>query len=112
MGRRKISTEAMAAVLIKSARRCCLCFGLNGDFSEKKGQIAHLDHNAANNSECNLVFLCLEHHDAFDSSTSQSKGITREEIKYYRVSSLKRSKSSCPGEVLKILRISPQSWRT
>src|SRR5712691_2571626 len=84
MGRPKIPTENVAAVLIKSARRCCLCFGLNGDFSEKKGQIAHVDHNPANNSGYNLVFLCLEHHDAYDSSTSQSKGLTREEIEYYR----------------------------
>ena len=61
-----------------------MCFDLSGDLREKKGQIAHLDQNASNSSEDNLVFLCLEHHDQFDSSTSQSKGLTKEEVKIYR----------------------------
>jgi hypothetical protein len=32
----------------------------------------------------NLVWLCLEHHDEFDSHTSQSKGLTPEEVRAYR----------------------------
>jgi hypothetical protein len=50
----------------------------------KRGQIAHLDRNAANPSFDNLVFLCLEHHDQFDSRTSQSKGLTPDEVRQYR----------------------------
>ncbi len=82
--RRKIPSEVLTTVLVRSARRCCLCFGLRGDFSERKGQVAHIDHDPANHTERNLVFLCLEHHDAFDSSPSQSKGITKEEVEFYR----------------------------
>jgi hypothetical protein len=71
-------------VLERSGRRCCICFGLHGDFEVKRGQIAHLDHNHQNNNIDNLAFLCLAHHDEYDTRTSQSKGWTIEEAKYYR----------------------------
>ncbi|OFY35014.1 MAG: hypothetical protein A2275_09370 [Bacteroidetes bacterium RIFOXYA12_FULL_35_11] len=64
-----------------SARRCCLCFRLNKDLLEKKGQIAHLDQNKKNIKIENLAWLCIEHHDAFDSKTSQSKNYTLSEVK-------------------------------
>jgi hypothetical protein len=54
--------------------RCCV----------KTGQIAHLDHNHNNNEPDNLAFLCLVHHDQYDSKTSQSKGLRENEIKRYR----------------------------
>jgi hypothetical protein len=73
----------LTEVLLRSRRRCCLCFGLNEDFDEKKGQVAHLDKDRNNNSPENLAFLCLEHHDAYDSRTSQSKGMTLGEIRAY-----------------------------
>ncbi len=76
--------EVETMVLTGSARRCALCFGLNRDFSEKKGQIAHLDKDRNNSSLENLVWLCLECHDRYDSRTSQSKGITKGEVKVYR----------------------------
>jgi hypothetical protein len=57
---------------------------LRKDTREKKGQIAHLDHNCANNNIGNLAWLCLEHHDQYDSRTSQSKGLTQQEVKKYR----------------------------
>jgi hypothetical protein len=50
----------------------------------KKGQVAHLDHDSRNNSLENLVFLCLEHHDEYDSQTRQSKGLTKREVKDFR----------------------------
>jgi hypothetical protein len=50
----------------------------------KSGQIAHLDRNNQNASEDNLCFLCLEHHDEYDSSTSQRKGLTQNEVRSYR----------------------------
>jgi len=71
-------------VLYSSARRCCVCFALNRDYSEKKGQIAHLDRDYSNNSLNNLAWLCLEHHDAYDTRTSQSKGFSESEVRRYR----------------------------
>ena len=71
-------------VLINCKRRCALCFGLNGDAGIKTGQIAHIDKNSNNDSEDNLLFLCLFHHDRYDSITSQSKNFTRSELLYYR----------------------------
>lgn len=79
--RPKIPTSVQTAVLTESRRRCCLCFHLDGDDSEKPGQIAHLDHDPTNNAEDNLAWLCLPHHDRYDSRTSQSKGLTIEEAK-------------------------------
>jgi hypothetical protein len=77
---KRIETE----VLLHTRRRCPICFGLKGDLGEKQGQIAHLDRDSSNNSADNLAYLCLTHHDEFDSRRSQSKGITIEEVKRYR----------------------------
>jgi hypothetical protein len=83
-GRPRISTETLRLVLTRSRRRCAVCLALAGDFSQKKGQIAHLDHDPSNNDDDNLVFLCFEHHDEYDSKTSQRKGLTAPEVKKYR----------------------------
>jgi hypothetical protein len=82
--RKSIPPSSELDVLFQSRRRCCLCFGLNGDFEEKRGQLAHLDRNNSNNQLDNLAFLCLEHHDIYDSKTSQSKGWRENEVKKYR----------------------------
>lgn len=82
--RKQLPPDIQTKVLVDSGRRCCVCFGLNGDLSIKRGQIAHLDHDPNNNSLDNLVFLCLPHHDQYDSRTSQSKGFTIKEVKLYR----------------------------
>ena len=50
----------------------------------KGGQIAHLDHNSHNNVLDNLAFLCFDHHDEYDSVTSQRKGLTAGEVKEFR----------------------------
>ena len=84
MKRKSVPKSVETKVLTKSRRRCCLCYGLKLDDSEKAGQIAHLDGNASNNDIQNLAFLCLEHHDKYDGSTSQSKGYTIQEVKNYR----------------------------
>lgn len=81
---RKKNPRACRDVLLKSRRRCCLCFGLKHDQGEKKGQIAHLDQDPANDRPDNLVFLCLEHHDQYDATTSQSKSLQIGEVKAYR----------------------------
>ncbi|RUU46713.1 hypothetical protein EOD08_07880 [Mesorhizobium sp. M6A.T.Ca.TU.002.02.2.1] len=84
MARKPIPKTTQARVLIASRRRCCICYGLNRDTAIKEGQIAHLDHNNSNNEIDNLAFLCLIHHDAYDSTRSQSKGLTIGEVKTFR----------------------------
>jgi hypothetical protein len=84
MVRKAVPQETQVEVLASCRRRCAICFGLNRDTGIKPGQIAHLDRDAANPSIYNLVFLCLEHHDQFDSRTSQSKGLTSDEVRRFR----------------------------
>lgn len=82
--RRKIPDVTQAQVLLEGRRRCCVCFGLKRDDGLKRGQIAHLDRDRTNNRPSNLAFLCLDHHDEYDSPTSQSKGLTKAEIRHFR----------------------------
>jgi hypothetical protein len=82
--RKKTLLGVETAVLAKSARRCTLCFHLNGDLTEKIGQIAHLDKNRANGVKDNLVWMCLPHHSLFDSKTKQHKNYTIREVKAAR----------------------------
>jgi hypothetical protein len=86
MDRKQVPVDVETAVLLKGARRCTLCFHLNGDLNEKNGQIAHLDKNPSNCAEENLAFLCLDHHTLFDSRTSQHKNYTLHEVKTARAS--------------------------
>ncbi len=76
------STEAQ--VLLDCKRRCCLCYYLGGDKSPRKGQVAHLNRERSDSRPDNLVFLCFEHHDEYDSQTSQSKNLTPLEVRHYR----------------------------
>ncbi len=84
MARKKIPENTQKKVLTASRRRCAICYGLNRDISIKKGQIAHLDHNNENNNFDNLAFLCFEHHNEYDTQTSQAKNFTIKEVKEYR----------------------------
>lgn len=84
MARIKIPKATALEVLRLSSRRCAFCFGLQHDFSQKKGQIAHLNHNNADNTLPNLVYLCLQHHEEYDSSSRQSKQLTSGEALVYR----------------------------
>ena len=84
MSRRKISEKVLTKILIDCRRRCCLCFGLNRETQIKSGQIAHIDRNSENNDGENLAFLCLEHHDEYDSKTSQRKGLTIDEVRSFK----------------------------
>lgn len=61
-----------------------MCFGLERDASMKPGQIAHLDKRHNNNGLDNLAYICLVHHDEYDSPTSQRKGFTEHEVKEHR----------------------------
>ena len=73
-----------AEVLWLSRRRCAICFGVEGDLRRKKGQIAHLNKDRNDNRLENLTFLCMDHHDEFDSITSQTKNFTRKEVILHR----------------------------
>tara|TARA_B100000780_G_scaffold274229_1_gene238943 strand:- start:792 stop:1436 length:645 start_codon:yes stop_codon:yes gene_type:complete len=84
MTRKPLDKDDEATVLTMSRRRCCICYGLNKDARLKKGQIAHLDKNSANNKLDNLAFLCFDHHDLYDSTSSQSKNLTKKEVMTYR----------------------------
>lgn len=84
MGRKKVPEKTQNEVLIFSKRRCCICYGLENDYTIKQGQIAHLDKDNSNNNFDNLAFLCLNHHDQYDSITSQSKNFTKGEVVTYR----------------------------
>jgi hypothetical protein len=82
--RAQLPAHDAATVLRQSRRRCCICFGLHRDDGVKKGQVAHLDQDPANNDFDNLAWLCLEHHDEYDSTTNQSKSLQLNEVKAYR----------------------------
>jgi len=82
--RKPIPPDIQAEVLTKSRRRCTLCFYLDGNLEEKKGQIVHIDDNPSNFKMDNLAWMCLEHHSVFDSTNSQHKNYTQEEVKIAR----------------------------
>ena len=84
MNRKKVKEKIQTQVLRQSRRRCALCAGLSFDYEIKKGQIAHLDRNPENNEIENLCFLCMDHHDEYDSSRRQSKGLTKAELIQHR----------------------------
>lgn len=84
MVRKAVPKKIEADVLAACRRRCAICFGLNRVPRRRRGQIAHLDRNSANSSFDNLVYLCMSHHDEYDSKTSQSKGFTPDEVRRFR----------------------------
>ncbi len=83
MSRKHVSQEIRAEVMIRSRRRCAMCFGLHRDCAEKRGQVAHIDRDSENDHIQNLIYLCLFHHDAYDTSTKQSAGFTPSEVRAY-----------------------------
>lgn len=95
--RPKIPPEIVADIVTACRRRCCLCFALRSDVGERAGQIAHLDHDPSNNAPDNLAFLCLDHREEYDSRTSQSKGLTIQELKRYRAELTAEMARRAPG---------------
>lgn len=82
--RPKIQKEVQREILVRCRRRCCLCYGLKGNFEERIGQIAHIDQNPSNNNLDNLAWLCFDHHSLLDSTTRQHKNYQPDELKTYR----------------------------
>lgn len=83
MTRRVIPEEVQTRLLAESRRRCAICYGLHHDLRSKRGQLAHLDHDPSNNNPENIAFLCFDHHDEYDSKTSQSKKLSMGEVLAY-----------------------------
>src|SRR5688572_11541664 len=112
MARKAIPEATQASILLKSRRRCCLCFWLKGEDEVKKGQLAHLDGDNENAAEDNLAFLCLEHHDEYDSIPRLSKGLREQEVRRWRDELYKEMeyrfrtvrKHSCEVSVVRLLR--------
>jgi|LakMenEpi03Aug12_release.lakeMendotaPanAssembly.Ray.scaffolds.fasta_scaffold47867_2 tetratricopeptide (TPR) repeat protein len=48
------------------------------------GQIAHIDRDNRNPELDNLVFLCLRHHDEYDSIPRQTKRLSPDEVRFYQ----------------------------
>ncbi len=84
VNRSSITKTRAASVLVKCRRRCCICFFVNNIIDPQRGQIAHLNHDPKDNTYGNLVYLCLRHHDEYDSTTSQSKGFLESEVRQYQ----------------------------
>ncbi len=94
--RKNPTPDVENSVLIRSARRCALCFHLDRDTRQRRGQIAHLDRRRSNSIEDNLAFLCLDHHTDYDSTTSQHKNYTIDEVKTARSALYKWVKKGMP----------------
>jgi len=84
MARKAIPEATQTNIFLNSRRRCCLCFWLKGEDEVKKGQIAHLDGDNENAKEENLVFLCLDHHDEYDTIPRLSKRLRQQEVQKWR----------------------------
>jgi hypothetical protein len=82
--RRCFPKNVETQVLLTSRRRCALCFGLDGDTTEKEGQVAHVDRNPSNVELANAAWLCTKHHARYDSRSRQTKGHTLEELRAYQ----------------------------
>lgn len=83
MTRQRVSSSDAGTVLQQLGRRCALCFGLHWNEDVKHGQIAHINWDSRDSRPANLTFLCLEHHDQYDTRHSQSKGFTPRELRTY-----------------------------
>jgi hypothetical protein len=82
---RKSANEAVETeILYASRRRCALCFGIYGDLTPKRGQLAHVDRDSSKSEFDDFGYLCLPHHDEYDSQTSQSKRFTPSELRRHR----------------------------
>ncbi len=97
MARKTIPDATQVSIFLKSRRRCCLCLGLKGEDVVKKGQLAHLDGKNENFAEDNLAFLCLEHHDEYDSIPRLSKGLREHEVRRWRDELYKRTAAQFAG---------------
>lgn len=94
-----------------------MCFGLHNDASIKDGQLAHVNRDAEDSRLENLAFLCLQHHDQYDTRRSQSKGFTEDELLEYRAKLYENFNTEKPPPVAEANLFSeyknlvPEKWR-
>jgi len=81
MPRKSFPKQVQAEVVVKSLRRCALCYKLASDLTEKSGQLAHIDRDHSNSTFENAAYLCQRHHDQYDTTPSQTKGLIPDELK-------------------------------
>jgi len=48
-------------VLTRSRRRCCLCFGLERDFRQKRGRVVWVGQDSTKTVQSDFIFLCQKH---------------------------------------------------
>lgn len=94
--RKPIAKDVETRVLVACRRRCCLCWLLSRDDSEKPGQIAHVDRDHSNPAEDNLAWLCLPHHEQYDRTSRQAKGLTEAELRHARAELLEHLRQPGP----------------
>jgi hypothetical protein len=82
--RKPIPEDTQHRVLDRSRRRCALCAHFDNDYGQKDGQIAHIDRDPSSADEDNLVYLCLPHHDDYDTRRRQTKNLMPREVKTAR----------------------------
>lgn len=78
--RKQIASKTKESLLLKSKRRCALCFLENRDARSKEGAIAHINRNPSSVEEDNLIFVCLDHHAEMDAG----QGWREDELKVAR----------------------------
>ena len=83
-GRKKISKGKANDLATSCHRVCALCWALERDGRAKEGQIAHIDRDNANDDPSNLCWLCLFHHNRYDTMMNQSKNFDKGELLKYR----------------------------
>lgn len=54
-----VPADLQARIKYNCRNRCALCAALNNDYSEKQGQIAHIDHNCETVLEFGVGSFCL-----------------------------------------------------
>ena len=81
MNRKTIPRNTETEVLNKCNRRCAFCAHFEYDWGTKDGQIVHIDRNRSNIAEENLAYLCLPHHDKYDSKPSQTRRLQPQELR-------------------------------
>lgn len=82
--RRPIPEETQHGILDRGRRRCALCAHFDNDYTQKEGQIAHIDRDPSSTAEDNLVYLCLPHHDDYDTKRRPTRNLTPREVKTAR----------------------------
>jgi len=80
----KLSDKLVDDITTECRRVCAMCYALSNDATTKYGQIAHLDHKRTNNRPSNLAYLCLAHHDEYDTIRRQTRRYKSGEIKRYK----------------------------